>query len=170
MFSSSHSLSVFLTFEFLNTELNTKESWKQQGYLNDFERFWNFVDNCDRIDQSLVSQREFISNYELPYKPVVVTGSQETWKTREKWTLEKLARKYRNQKFKCGEDNEGYTVKMKMKYYIHYMTNTKDDSPLYIFDSNFGEVCIKHFLLILYSKKVFKKLPTINLSISYVNC
>ncbi|XP_063238201.1 bifunctional arginine demethylase and lysyl-hydroxylase JMJD6 [Bacillus rossius redtenbacheri] len=120
-------------------ELNSKGDWTSQGYLNNFEPFKVVKDNIERIQVRDVSPQSFIEKYESKYKPVVILGAQDEWKAPQKWTLEKLEKKYRNQKFKCGEDNEGYSVKMKMKYYVQYMKTSQDDSPLYIFDSSFGE-------------------------------
>lgn len=113
--------------------------WCEHKYVDNFSEFRCFVDNVDRIHLNNVSLEEFIKRYEKPGKPIVIKGVQDNWRARSKWTISKLGKKYRNQKFKCGEDNEGYSVKLKMKYYIEYMRENQDDSPLYIFDSSFGE-------------------------------
>jgi len=120
-------------------ELSEVWSWNQLGYGKNFKPFTIVNDTVERIDVNEVSIEEFIERYEKPYKPVVITGVQKTWNANHKWTLHRLRKKYRNQRFKCGEDNHGYSVKIKMKYFVDYMQSTDDDSPLYIFDSGFGE-------------------------------
>ncbi len=54
-----------------------------------------------------------------------------------------MARQYRYEKFKVGEDDEGESVYMSMKSFVKYATKShdvkQDDSPLYIFDSSFGD-------------------------------
>nr|CAG4638472.1 EOG090X06UY [Cyclestheria hislopi] len=120
-------------------ELNSSASWTEQNYHKNFQNFLDFKDNVERIHVDEVSCEEFIEKFESKYKPVVILGAQRNWMANYKWTVQRIAKKYRNQKFKCGEDNEGYSVKMKMKYYVDYIQSTLDDSPLYIFDSSFGE-------------------------------
>lgn len=111
-------------------ELSSSHSWSELNYSKNFEHYKQFEDNVERVNAADLDLQQFIDKFEKHYKPVVITGLQEGWKAQSKWTLERLVKKYRNQNFKCGEDNEGYSVKMKMKYYVDYMRKSQDDSPL----------------------------------------
>ena len=55
------------------------------------------------------------------------------------WRGELINKNKSSKSFLPNKDNEGYSVKLKMKYYVDYMSNTDDDSPLYIFDSSYGD-------------------------------
>lgn len=57
-------------------ELNDKGAWTALNYLDNFEKFQQFDDNCERIDANNVSCDEFIERYEKIYKPVVIEGTQ----------------------------------------------------------------------------------------------
>jgi len=121
-------------------ELKGEEAWNKHQYQQIYDTsLVSMNDNVKRIDYLKVTHEEFVEKYEKPSIPVVITNSQTDWLANQKWTLSRLTKKYRNQRFKCGEDDDGFTVKLKMKYYVDYAKTTSDDSPLYIFDGHYGE-------------------------------
>ncbi|VDN01546.1 unnamed protein product [Thelazia callipaeda] len=117
------------------------DDWSSAKYHRTFELLSEGLtkDNIERVDASELTVEQFVENYESRHVPVILTGLTSSWPATKKWTLPTLLKKYRNQKFKCGEDDNGHSVKLKMKYFLEYMKRTDDDSPLYIFDSTFGE-------------------------------
>lgn len=56
--------------------------------MKKFNKFTKFVENVDRIDEYKTSNAQFITEYEQPYKPVIIQGVQREWKAQYKWTVE----------------------------------------------------------------------------------
>ncbi len=83
----------------------------------------------------------FVKYYEEQYKPCVITGipNEEGWTATQTWSFDSIRRRFKDRMFKVGEDDDGYKIKAKMKYFLQYLFGNKDDSPLYIFDSSYDE-------------------------------
>lgn len=125
-------------------ELKKTNSWCAHKYYKTFERDFPVIDptvpnNIEYVDMNKISTEEFEKHYVKNKIPCMMLNSQTGWQATKKWTKHRLAKKYRNQSFKCGEDDDGHNVKLKMKYYLEYAESTTDDSPLYIFEGNYGE-------------------------------
>jgi len=109
---------------------NEWEEWKKERYAEKLDLYSIIQkvqarDTVERINGTQVDIEDFRERYEHRELPVVITHTMKHWQANEKWSLERLTKKYRNQKFKCGEDDDGYSVKMKMKYYVKYLNETK---------------------------------------------
>jgi histone arginine demethylase JMJD6 len=115
------------------------DEWQENNYYYDQNLVSCSKDQLERIDARNITREDFIEKYERPAKPVIIQHLIDDWPAFDKWTIEKLGRKYRNQRFKVGEDDDGKSVKLKMKYFLDYALNNHDDSPLYLFESSFGE-------------------------------
>lgn len=94
--------------------------------------------NAENLDADF-----FATTLEAKGIPCVIQNvpQVEGWEAPNCWDLETLESSddMRNRYFKCGEDDDGKSVKVKMKHFLKYLHTTKDDSPLYIFDSAFED-------------------------------
>ena len=87
---------------------------------------------------------EFLNYYEKNSIPIIIQNipQKEGWKsvTESNWNMKNLLQNYSNEYLKCGEDDDGYKINIRLKYFHKYMKNNYDDSPLYIFDSAYGDI------------------------------
>lgn len=101
------------------------------------------------LDASSVSPEEFYK-YEIEKVPCVIQnivsghdGGEYVgpWDAEKKWQLDALKEDETlvNRKYKCGEDDDERNIKIRLEHFLNYTEKNKDDSPLYIFDSNFDE-------------------------------
>ncbi|CAE7347585.1 jmjd6-a [Symbiodinium microadriaticum] len=114
-------------------------------------------DSCiQRFSYNQLSVSEFIDQYEKKSIPCIIADipREENWKAAWAWDWHKF-RHLRRRYFKVGEDDDGYSVKMRLKHYLNYRKRTKDDSPLYIFDSKFESDAVGKSLLDEYSVPSF---------------
>ena len=98
-----------------------------------------------RVDCSELSPEEFARDFEAAKLPVIVKGvpDAEGWGARA-WSYDRffLDPSLSSLKMKCGEDDDGRTIRVTLKDFATYAAHDsmRDDSPLYIFDSGFSEL------------------------------
>lgn len=98
----------------------------------------------ERISVRDVTPEEFVERFERTRTPCVITDAMEGWgcyrmDSPRRWTIDGLAERFGECKFKVGTDDDGYPVRLKMKYiktYVNDPTHMRDDSPMYAFDGS----------------------------------
>jgi len=85
---------------------------------------------------------EFAERFERASEPVIVKNvpAAEGWAA-DGWTYDAFAREYGAMKLKCGEDDDGKTIRVAARDFCSYVAgdSMRDDSPLYVFDGCFGD-------------------------------
>jgi histone arginine demethylase JMJD6 len=92
-----------------------------------------------RIHERDTSRRHFQETFEATRTPVIIDGICQRWPAWSEWSFEKLERRYGDTRMKCGEDDDGRSIRVRMWKYLEYMRHQTDDSPVYLFEGAFDE-------------------------------
>jgi len=97
------------------------------------------------LDGANLDHNFFASSLEAKGIPCIIRNIPlaEGWRchSNKSWELSALYNDplLRNRKFKCGEDDDGKSIRVKLKHFLQYQQHNKDDSPLYVFDGAFDD-------------------------------
>lgn len=141
-------------------------AWRDALTSNPSEQFKSFLLPHDEpprnfpiiLDARNLTDKDFHDNYEAREFPCLIKGIAEgydggastgAWKAIERWQLSALKEndELLNRKFKCGEDDDGDNIKVRLSTFLEYLEHNRDDSPLYIFDSGFDDDNVANCIL-----------------------
>jgi histone arginine demethylase JMJD6 len=135
------------TFPSFARELGRMENYQRFVLDNDSQQEQHSIPAV--LDGSSLTRQKFYQ-YEINNIPCVIRGipsgfeggkATTPWPAEELWSIDALEEnsKFQDRLLKCGEDDNGKNIKIRLKDFLQYTRQNCDDSPLYVFDSGFDE-------------------------------
>lgn len=137
------------SFPDLVNELEKEENYKSFYIDEETAENWKNRPIPAILDAQTLTKEEF-HKYEIACTPSIIRNIPAgydggkfvgTWSALENWKVETLEKDegLLERRLKCGEDDDEKTIKVKLRHFLSYMEENRDDSPLYIFDSSFPD-------------------------------
>jgi len=116
---------------------STTKSKTLRTFLSTIKPHWLERTNVDRRSSDDLSKEEFITKYEAPGVPVILTGIVSKWQASTEWTREKLLQRFPDRLLRVSATRD-----MTLKDYFDYVDQCDgtEERPLYLFDKDF---CLK---------------------------
>ncbi|MGK3735577.1 MAG: histone arginine demethylase JMJD6 [Bacillariaceae sp.] len=125
---------------------------KEETYYIDEETAdkWKNKSIPSVLDAATLTREVFRKEYEEQCIPSIIKNIPAgydggefvgAWAAQDKWQIKALENDdvLLERKFKCGEDDYGKNIKVKLRHFLDYGKENQDDSPLYVFDSSFDD-------------------------------
>jgi len=89
-----------------------------------------------RVKRKDITPELFYEKFACKHQPVIIEDVCDDWPAMRRWNIDALEERFRHIAFKVAKDDKGKKLRMKFKYYADYLRHQRDDSPLYLFETN----------------------------------
>jgi hypothetical protein len=93
-----------------------------------------------KLDGSILKLEDFINDFEIPNRPVILTNIVTEWKAFHTWTNEYLLRCCKDTKFRATSTTAPFAATFTMDEYFTYQKHCLEEAPFYLFDRDYTNI------------------------------
>ena len=102
--------------------------------------FYEF-DDIERVKAEDMSVEQFVHNFEIPNRPVVIQNAVKGWSAFEQWTDDYLVSVCKDSQFRATSATAALSASFTMSSYFQYASQTQgEEVPLYLFERDFASL------------------------------